>query len=186
MSYCKKEDGSATVTWQWNNDSPKKLTLSIVPIDVIVSPQSAEDIGTWTMITYDAVTASAPFAYTGTYAESPIASGRELRTASTNRLLYSDGSVTAGAIRLRDVLFTPNNPSGYKIKIFDITGKLLFEDFKATNNPPKYEIVCGNRCPEGYIKCACDAYPGYCCIPCSEIRGGIASATSALRSINNG
>ncbi len=50
----------------------------------------------------------------------------------------------------------------------------------------KFDVACSGKCPDGYIECKCDAYPGYCCIPCSEIRGGIAAATAALRGINNG
>jgi hypothetical protein len=49
--------------------------------------------------------------------------------------------------------------------------------------PLTFNIQCGN-CPPGHIECKCNAYPGYCCIPCSEIRNGIAAATAQLRGIN--
>ncbi|MBD2412212.1 hypothetical protein FACHB389_35910 [Nostoc calcicola FACHB-389] len=49
-----------------------------------------------------------------------------------------------------------------------------------------YEVSCDDECPLGHIRCECDSYPGYCCIPCSEIRSEIAAATTALRSINRG
>jgi hypothetical protein len=49
-----------------------------------------------------------------------------------------------------------------------------------------FEVACDDECPEGYLKCEIAQYPGYCCIPCNEIKAGIISATAALRSINNG
>lgn len=49
-----------------------------------------------------------------------------------------------------------------------------------------YEVSCDDDCPEGYMKCTCPEYPGYCCISCSEIKGGIANATAQLRGMNNG
>lgn len=39
---------------------------------------------------------------------------------------------------------------------------------KAGELPLKYEVSCGNECPEGSHKCTHKKYPGYCCIPCKE------------------
>jgi hypothetical protein len=42
---------------------------------------------------------------------------------------------------------------------------------------------CLGQCPPNHIKCKSDKPPGYCCIPCAEVQGGIASITAALRNI---
>lgn len=62
-------------------------------------------------------------------------------------------------------------------------GIIIFQD--QGDCPCNFKVQCGD-CPEGYIKCQKPLYPGYCCISCSEIRGGIASITTTLRNINNG
>lgn len=31
-------------------------------------------------------------------------------------------------------------------------------------------IYEGDDCPDGHLKCMCNTYPGYCCIPCSQIK----------------
>lgn len=51
--------------------------------------------------------------------------------------------------------------------------------------PCTFEVQCG-KCKDGEIECKKSTYPGYCCISCAEIRGGIKAATAQLRSINNG
>ncbi len=70
-----------------------------------------------------------------------------------------------------------------KLEVKDINGNLLFS--ASGKCPIVFKVACGN-CPPGEMECATDTYPGYCCIPCSEIRSGIASATAAVRSLNNG
>jgi hypothetical protein len=39
---------------------------------------------------------------------------------------------------------------------------------KAGECPVKYEVACGENCPEGSHKCTHNEYPGYCCVPCKE------------------
>lgn len=36
-----------------------------------------------------------------------------------------------------------------------------------------FTVSCGDECPEGYCKCASTNYPGYCCLPCSEVKSGL-------------
>jgi hypothetical protein len=67
-------------------------------------------------------------------------------------------------------------PKGTNKILFTATGK----------HAVSYNVVCGDECPPGHIKCDCNEYPGFCCIPCSEIIGGIRSAISAIRGISNG
>jgi hypothetical protein len=69
------------------------------------------------------------------------------------------------------------------LQVRDINQNLLFSN--SGKCPITFQVSCGN-CPDRHLECKCNAYPGYCCIPCSEIKGGIAAATAAVRSINNG
>ncbi len=50
----------------------------------------------------------------------------------------------------------------------------------------EFEIACGDECPQGYIRCETPGYPGYCCIPCSEIKGEIIAIKNTVKSLNNG
>lgn len=51
--------------------------------------------------------------------------------------------------------------------------------------PCTFSVSCGD-CPEGTMRCECAGYPGFCCIPCNELKSGIRSITNYVRSINNG
>lgn len=89
---------------------------------------------------------------------------------------YSDntGDMTFDINYLADTCF---------IKVRDLQGKLIFKD--SGQCPITYKVECiKDKCPEGFMKCKRDAYPGYCCIPCNEIKNEIASITAILRGIN--
>lgn len=49
--------------------------------------------------------------------------------------------------------------------------------------PVTYSVVCDSDCPPGTIKCLSTNYPGYCCIPCSEIKNEIKAIASQVRSL---
>ncbi|MCM0593453.1 MAG: hypothetical protein KA716_25955 [Gloeotrichia echinulata DEX184] len=49
-------------------------------------------------------------------------------------------------------------------------------------SPVKYNVVCGDGCPPGTCKCPSPNYPGYCCLPCSQIAGEIAAIAAIARS----
>ncbi|MBW4479684.1 MAG: hypothetical protein KME54_23265 [Tolypothrix brevis GSE-NOS-MK-07-07A] len=49
-----------------------------------------------------------------------------------------------------------------------------------------FEIACDNDCPPGHMRCETSSYPGYCCIPCAEIKSEITSITASVKRINNG
>jgi len=66
-----------------------------------------------------------------------------------------------------------------------ITDKDNNKVFEKTGLSPEIKASC-DGCAPGEIKCKSDAYPGYCCIPCSEIKSGIVSLTALVRSKNNG
>lgn len=172
MTYCNLSDKTATVTWTWDGGKTfKRYLSSVVPIDVFTAATTVEGgaiTGTWSMITFDTVTTSSPFSYSGTTHESPIFSNRIITAATTNRLLYSDSSSFAGPIQARDIKFTPDSIGGYKITISSANGTKLYEDKKAGNAPPTYTVACGENCPEGSHKCTHKKYPGYCCVPCKK------------------
>lgn len=71
----------------------------------------------------------------------------------------------------------------WAMTIKDKNYRLVYQ--KTFNEEPRINVGC-NGCPAGHLKCKCDAYPGYCCIPCKEIKSGIADAREMLRRINNG
>lgn len=76
----------------------------------------------------------------------------------------------------------PNKPK-CEIKV-SYNGQLIHSD--RGNCPIPFEVICGEQCPEGYLKCASTNYPGYCCLPCAPIAAEIKAITSQVRSINNG
>ena len=63
-------------------------------------------------------------------------------------------------------------------------GQRLLED--RGECPIVYDVACDNDCPPDTVKCSSNAYPGYCCIPCSEIKNEIKAIASQVRSLNNG
>lgn len=87
--------------------------------------------------------------------------------------------------------FSNSNSSGdcncinasWELKIKDKDGNQIYQ--KLFNSNPDVKVNC-NGCPPNHIKCSCKAYPGYCCISCNEIKGGVASLVSALKGVNRG
>ena len=65
-----------------------------------------------------------------------------------------------------------------EIKISDATGLIWTQEFLDT---PSFTISCDDDCPEGQIKGHSNRPPGYCCLPCGDIRDDIASIKSMLR-----
>lgn len=187
MQYCSIGDSKATVTWKWSGENnQRKYESSKVPVQVDISSVNVagdSNMGTWTMKTYDNSTLPPgnPFSYRGTSTEAPqTVNTREIRASGTNRLLYQDGSVDAGAIRYLDVKFTPDPVTKYRITISDVNGNRLFQEEKQSNSPPKYEVACGDSCPPGHHKCKHDKYPGYCCVSCSDTANKIRNLASRM------
>lgn len=65
-----------------------------------------------------------------------------------------------------------------EIVITDETGEIHREKL---NEIPKYSISCDDDCPAGYVKGHSNRPPGYCCIPCEEIRSGLNTIKAMLR-----
>lgn len=184
--FCKIGDIKATVTWVWNNELPKKYQTKVIPIEVTVKKLESE-IGTWTTRTYDTITLPPgnPFSYQGDDQDSPITvNTRTIASAKDGRVLYSDASFNAGAIQYLGTVFTPNVANKYQIIISNTSGIELFKEEKDTTIPPKYEVACGEECPEGFCKCITPEYPGYCCLDCNSTAASIRAITNDLKGKN--
>ncbi len=77
----------------------------------------------------------------------------------------------------------PNYSPGGKYLTIKFQGS---EIFKTQVKNCDYSVTCDDECPEGYLKCVIPEYPGYCCIPCDDIKSGIIGITAILKGINNG
>ena len=97
------------------------------------------------------------------------------------RLVLEGFSFMSGSINIISNVFTPNEIDGLIIK--DSLGNTLFNVRGSTCN---YTISCDNDCPDGYLKCHSDSYPGYCCIPCGDIKNRITSLIAKVKGLNNG
>lgn len=69
-----------------------------------------------------------------------------------------------------------------KVTITDKNNNKLYEKIGLS---PQIKVSC-NGCAPGEIKCNCHAYPGFCCISCSEIKSEIRNITATVRKLNNG
>jgi hypothetical protein len=67
--------------------------------------------------------------------------------------------------------------------VTDLRGQLYSRLFEG--GCPEYTVQCNDECPEGYLKCPTTNYPGYCCIPCSEIRAELAGMRLYTSQLNN-
>ena len=52
--------------------------------------------------------------------------------------------------------------------------------------PAQYHTSCGEACPDGYIKCLKQSYPGYCCVACEPIENALDSLIVEVKNINHG
>lgn len=170
--YCSIDDDKALVSWQWETGEYQRYESKKTPviIEITSNGTASAGLGTWTFNTYDDVTPPGPLGtYRGTSTESPYTFNvRTIRTSGTDRVIYEDSSFFAGGIRYSTVFFTADEPLKFKISIFDANNTLLFSQEKQASLAPKYNVACGNGCPEGSHKCTHNKYPGYCCIPCKE------------------
>ncbi|WNN91555.1 hypothetical protein P0S91_10975 [Gloeocapsopsis dulcis] len=69
-----------------------------------------------------------------------------------------------------------NHETSYELIITDSTGR----KYKARGKEePTYSVDCG-ECPPGTIRCSSDTPPGYCCLPCKEVRTRINSLAARI------
>jgi hypothetical protein len=77
------------------------------------------------------------------------------------------------AVSLKEVKKIPA-----EMKVIDNTGVIFTKEFAET---PKFTISCDDDCPEGQIKGHSNRPPGYCCLPCGDVRDEIATIKAMLR-----
>lgn len=91
-----------------------------------------------------------------------------------------------------NIRITPENPNqpdncGDLKKAVQIIvshqGQEIFSDYG--NAPVSFSVAC-QGCPEGTIRCESIGYPGYCCLPCDEIKLEINAIRSMVRRVKNG
>jgi hypothetical protein len=63
----------------------------------------------------------------------------------------------------------------------DLAGNTLYREVGEC--PIKWNYSCDNECPDGFLKCECDEYPGYCCLPCGSVEAGITSIKTQIESL---
>ncbi|WP_148220269.1 hypothetical protein [Nostoc punctiforme] len=86
--------------------------------------------------------------------------------------LYSDNS--------GDMDFTVSYISTENIIRAFRNGEIIYKDVRKA--PITFKVDCiKDSCPDGYLKCESDNYPGYCCISCSELKSTIANITASVR-----
>lgn len=73
--------------------------------------------------------------------------------------------------------------TGYLVEIFDKRGRIFRKFFPGEQ--PEVNIICDDACPPNHLKCKCDKYPGFCCVPCNQINSQITKATSTLKGIKS-
>ncbi|QSJ18747.1 hypothetical protein JYQ62_08300 [Nostoc sp. UHCC 0702] len=176
MTYC-NEKNKAIVTYIKNNQSTRYET-NFIPIDVEVVKN---DSGTYRFYGVGDDGVSYEFTANGInpgYAANTGFNGRGV-TPTMNGLF----------IQPQWYYYV----SGYGIQILQSTAICQIKVTGSGNNftdnidcPGNYKVSCDDDCPDGYMRCECPGYPGYCCIPCHEIRNEIASITAAVRGINRG
>jgi len=69
----------------------------------------------------------------------------------------------------------------FSLRVVDRLGVILTRNYSQN---PEYAVTCNDDCPEGTSKCFSTNYPGYCCLPCNEIKAEIRAITSHVRSLN--
>lgn len=51
------------------------------------------------------------------------------------------------------------------------------------NYPATFRVACGD-CPEGFCRCECDSYPGYCCIDAKLLTGELKGLKNIVQGLN--
>jgi hypothetical protein len=59
--------------------------------------------------------------------------------------------------------------SNCSITFKDLQGNTLYRE--TGDCPITWKYSCDDDCPEGYLKCDCDQFPGFKCVPCSSYLG---------------
>ena len=68
---------------------------------------------------------------------------------------------------------------GFTVMVKDESGE-IYNEFFPGEKSPTVEVACDDNCPEGYLKCTSDKYPGYCCLPCKRTANKIRALGNRL------
>ena len=88
-----------------------------------------------------------------------------------------------GEITINWIAPLVNQESVCTIEIYYQNNRIYYDEGEC---PTAYNVICGDECPSGTTKCFSTNYPGYCCLPCSEIKAEIKAILSQVRRLNNG
>ena len=195
MTYCQNAK-KATVNYSFNNIN-KTIRIEASPIDITTSSSQNNSSKCWRFsgqgryndFFYDffACGINPSWHDNGDFLQPYIDGGFPF--GSIFGVRYGSGSVTAvtndtdrkNSVKLGDC--SACNANICTIVISN-NGNTIFTD--KGECPCNFNVACGDDCPDGSIRCDCDSYPGYCCIPCDEVKGGIANITAMLRNVTHG
>lgn len=117
----------------------------------------------------------------GSASTCPGNNGRMDVLKNGNKVSYADDVVSYKYVYEQptcNLVITDKN----NLEIFNLKANLLASNIC----PIEYSFNCNSNCATGYLECKSNDYPGYCCIPCNEIKGEIKAIASQIRSLTNG
>jgi HSP20 family molecular chaperone IbpA len=194
MGYCKIGD-RVRVTYRFNDGSDKNFESEVAPIDIQIKKGSQDSTDNYSREGYELTFYST-----------------NNRSWFSERAIDYKIIDQGGDLRFRYIIYVrfcgqknfdfnvnidPNTisidsskkcpiPETDNICILNISynGKQIFSD--TGECPITFNVGCNDGCPPRHIRCETSAYPGYCCIPCNEIKSEIAAMRSTIRRISNG
>jgi hypothetical protein len=89
----------------------------------------------------------------------PLKIGTGLRISGTATNLIAGGFGVSVTVKWQWLGISTLRISRNGTNVFETSGK-----GKLT-----FEVTCDDDCPEGHIRCESSGYPGYCCIPCTQL-----------------
>lgn len=100
--------------------------------------------------------------------------------------VYRNGSFLKYAHDTTSLRYEYFKPS-CSLKLF-VNGKEISTIAKVNKDrgsicPIEYRLNC-RECPQGYLRCDCTEYPGYCCLPCEPIAAEIKSIKNNVKTLN--
>lgn len=167
QNFIKSFNGDVLTTYSFTVNAPSELPEDKTPEIYLMS-------GTWDDCgSIGSFNSPCTYGQIYTYSGSPLLIGRGLSINGTVKNLLRHYCYVN--LLLKWLVGTQ------VLKIFDQSGNLIFSD---SGENITFNVICNDDCPPNHIKCNCPQYPGFCCIPCSEIKNGITAATAAVRKIN--
>lgn len=199
MTYCNgKSKGRVTFIYQ---KVTNYFEVTKTPFDVTCTSKSNCGVSGNVVLTYTVPSLSGSYNYsfsgfqdetyffkskpapTRTFFNNGLAWDLYGNCAGVERLILVDFSVDAGYPTITDKKFTATGAANQTIIKIYTNGQLIGQ---VPADDCNFSVGCDDGCPKGQMKCQCTSYPGYCCIPCNDIKSEIKSIVSTLRSQNRG